>query len=355
MLKRGGADLKIRQNEYANNEPGGRKKMGARTVSLLLCFFILFSVPAQGINGAGKSTEKSVQKSDTEKSANTNKQKKTFIKWMSFDIPGGALYKAMNIDIQTRKTNNPINWIELLAYLATKYGGNWRLYRAKDMDALAETIKGGSSVTELAESVKSYSYYHEIYDAVLHGFLGTTAAGGYGLRVYSPIARGFSYSHYDDFGDSRSFGFRRRHQGNDLLGSIGTPIVAVEDGVVESLGWNRYGGWRIGIRSADRRRYYYYAHLRRNHPYVKCLRQGSTVRAGDVIGYLGMTGYSDRENVNNMTKPHLHFGLQIIFDESQKECNNELWIDVYNLVNLLYNSRAAVKWDEHSKDYHTVR
>ena len=28
-------------------------------------------------------------------------------------------------------------------------------------------------------------------------------------------------------------------------GSIGTPIVAVESGYIEALGWNQYGGWRV--------------------------------------------------------------------------------------------------------------
>ncbi len=51
------------------------------------------------------------------------------------------------------------------------------------------------------------------------------------------------------------------------MGSIGTPVIAVEGGVVEALGWNQYGGWRIGIRSFDGQRYYYYAHLRRDHPF----------------------------------------------------------------------------------------
>ncbi len=46
-------------------------------------------------------------------------------------------------------------------------------------------------------------------------------------------------------------------------GSIGTPIVAVESGYIEALGWNQYGGWRVGIRSFDGKRYYYYAHLRK--------------------------------------------------------------------------------------------
>ena len=55
---------------------------------------------------------------------------------------------------------------------------------------------------------------------------------------------------------------------------------------------------------------------------------GKTVKAGDVIGYLGMTGYSSKENVNNINVPHLHFGLQLIFDEVQKEGTNQIWIDM---------------------------
>ena len=55
----------------------------------------------------------------------------------------------------------------------------------------------------------------------------------YGLKAYSPIAYAYSFSHYDDFGNSRSYGFKRKHLGNDLLGSIGTPIMAVESGIVE--------------------------------------------------------------------------------------------------------------------------
>ena len=81
---------------------------------------------------------------------------------------------------------------------------------------------------------------------------------------------------------------------------IGTPIIAVESGYVEAIGWNQYGGWRIGIRSFDGKRYYYYAHLRQNYPYREQLKEGDVVTAGDVIGYMGHTGYSTKENVNNI-------------------------------------------------------
>ncbi len=70
-----------------------------------------------------------------------------------------------------------------------------------------------------------------------------------------------------------------------MMGLVGTPIIAVESGVVTALGWNQYGGWRIGISSFDGKRYYYYAHLRQNYPYAEGLEEGSVVTAGDVIGY----------------------------------------------------------------------
>ena len=132
-----------------------------------------------------------------------------------------------------------------------------------------------------------------------------------------------------------------------MMGLVGTPIMAVESGVVEALGWNQYGGWRIGIRSFDGKRYYYYAHLRQNYPYA----EGSVVTAGDVIGYMGHTGYSAKENVNNIDVVHLHWGLQLIFGESQKEGNNEIWIDLYALTRFLAKHTQAAAKVEGTKEW----
>ena len=163
------------------------------------------------------------------------------------------------------------------------------------------------------------------------------------MKAFSPVAAGYGYSHCAYFGNQRSFGFARKHLGNDLMGVQGTPIIAVEGGVVEALGWNRYGGWRVGIRSFDSKRYYYYAHLQKDKPFAENLQVGDIVQAGDVIGYMGRTGYSDKENVNNIEKVHLHFGMQLVFDESQKECLSEIWIDVYNIVRLLSEHRSSIQ------------
>ncbi|SMC55862.1 M23 family metallopeptidase [Papillibacter cinnamivorans] len=292
-----------------------------------------------------------------------------FITWMKFDIPYAALNRAMELDIQNHGTEHPADWVEVLSYLAAKNWGNWSRYRPADMEKLAGKIKEGQSISSLAEGLAYYNYYREAYGAVLSGFLGTyldetsgnEGGGGetreekYGLKVFSPIAKGFWYTHYDDFGNKRSYGYARIHLGNDLLGSVGTPVIAVESGVVEALGWNQYGGWRIGIRSFDGKRYYYYAHLRKNWPYVKTLKEGQTVHAGDVIGYLGRTGYSTTENVNNIKTSHLHFGMQIIFDESQKEGPGEIWIDVYEIVKLLSRNKSEVSKDPETREYHSVK
>ncbi len=289
-----------------------------------------------------------------------------YIKWVEFDVPYQAMNRAMQLDVASyEEGDGSLDWIEMLSYLAVKYGGEWGRYKEKDLNALAERIKSGESMENITKDMKYYSFYQEAYTAVLGGMLGeyqTEIPAGedgsekmvvtkYGLKAYSPIAKNYGYSHYDDFGNSRSYGYRRRHLGNDLIGSIGTPIIAVESGVVEVAAWNQYGGWRIGIRSFDTKRYYYYAHLRKGHPFHPSVQEGAVVKAGDVIGYLGMTGYSTKENANNMTVPHLHFGLQLIFDESQKEGNNEIWVDVYEIVKLLANHTSAVVRDEATKDY----
>ncbi len=297
-----------------------------------------------------------------------SKEQKKFIKWVEFNASYSAMEKALTLDVKSYGKDVKLNWVELLAYLATKYGGDFKKYKSKDMDELVSKLNNGQKIEQLTEKMKYYNYYHEAYNAILGNFVGeyeiqvkdSDSDGGmkwekkYGLKVFSPIARGYSFSHYDDFGSGRTFGYARKHLGNDLMGSIGTPIMAVESGIVEVMGWNMYGGWRIGIRSFDQKRYYYYAHLRKDRPFHSDMYEGKIVKAGDVIGYLGMTGYSTRENVNNITTPHLHFGMQIIFDESQKECVNELWINVYEIVNLLQKNRSAVVKDEETRDYYRV-
>ncbi len=270
------------------------------------------------------------------------------IKWVDFGVPYESLKYAMEQDIATFEGEKHISWIDILALSACRTGGKCGLVSVKKA---VSDLKGDRSPEELlGELYKYYAYYHEAYSAVLGGMLGSWSIEKdgqekpvYGLKAFSPIAAGYGYSHSDDFGVARSFGFKRKHLGHDMMGGLGTPIVAVEGGVVEALGWNRYGGWRVGIRSFDSKRYYYYAHLQKDKPFAPGLAVGDAVQAGDLIGFMGRTGYSDTENTNNIETVHLHFGLQLVFDESQKECNSEIWIDVYDLVRLLDSHRSSIR------------
>lgn len=270
------------------------------------------------------------------------------IKWVDFNVPYASLKYAMDTDIETFDQEKHISWIDILALAACRTGGKCPLLSVKKA---VTDLKGDRSPEELLGSnYQYYQYYHEAYSAALGGLLGSFAIADngiwksqYGLKAFSPVAEGYGYRHCDDFGVSRSFGFARKHLGNDLMGSLGTPIVAVEGGVVEAMGWNRYGGWRIGIRSFDGKRYYYYAHLQKDHPFAEGLAVGDQVQAGQLIGFMGRTGYSDKENVNNIETVHLHFGIQLIFDESQKECNSEIWISAYDIVRLLSHHRSSLQ------------
>ena len=270
------------------------------------------------------------------------------IKWVDFNVPFESLEYAMKQDIATFEEERHLSWIDILALSACRTGGECPLESVKKA---AEQLKGDKGPEELLGNLyQYYDYYQEAYSAVLGGLLGSYAIEKdgewipqYGLKAFSPIAAGYGYGHCDDFGAARSFGFRRKHLGHDMMGSLGTPIVAVEGGVVEALGWNRYGGWRIGIRSFDSKRYYYYAHLKKDTPFAEGLAEGDIIQAGDLVGYMGRTGYSDKENINNIETVHLHFGIQLVFEESQKECNSEIWIDAYPIVRLLDSHRSSIR------------
>ena len=270
------------------------------------------------------------------------------IRWVDFQVPYESLKYAMEQDILTAQQEKHIPWIDTLALAACRTGGKCDVSAVKK--AVADWKKNQSPEELLGDLYRYYAYYHEAYTAALGGLVGSYAiekdgqwVATYGLKAFSPIAAGYGYSHCDDFGVSRSFGFQRKHLGNDLMGTLGTPVVAVEGGVVEAMGWNRYGGWRIGIRSFDGKRYYYYAHLQKDKPFAPGLEEGDLVQAGDLIGFMGRTGYSDRKNVNNIETVHLHFGIQLVFEESQKECNSEIWIDAYNIVRLLSQHRSSIQ------------
>lgn len=104
-------------------------------------------------------------------------------------------------------------------------------------------------------------------------------------RVF-PLPAGSGYSYEDGFGDGRDFGGARSHEGVDIIVDEGTPVLSACNGTITKMGWLTLGGWRIGVEDAFGV-YHYYAHLS---AYAKGLEIGDTVRAGDVLGFVGSTG-----------------------------------------------------------------
>ena len=283
------------------------------------------------------------------------------IRWAELHITQAALSDCVKADISSYGTETHTPLVALLSVLGVRYGGDFKRYKKTDLNAVIEQYAAGEDFRAIAGNDKLFTYYSKVYTAVFGGFVGShrVFADGawseeYGVQVFSPIAAGWSYAHYDDFGAARSYGYKREHLGHDLMGSVGTPIVAVESGVVEACGWNRFGGWRLGIRSFDGLRYYYYAHLRKGHPYAD-VHEGDIVYAGEVIGYMGMTGYSTKEDVNNINVPHLHFGVQLIFDPAEKDGNTQIWLDLYEYTRFLERYRAKTESADGERRSLTIR
>jgi murein DD-endopeptidase MepM/ murein hydrolase activator NlpD len=110
-----------------------------------------------------------------------------------------------------------------------------------------------------------------------------------------PVAGGAHYGH--DFGNFRAdTGF---HEGSDLFAPEGTPLVAVQSGVLHNVGWNRLGGWRLWVEDTHGN-WFYYAHLSAYSPIAK---NDAHVNAGDVIGFVGNTGDAQGGPT------HLHFEI----------------------------------------------
>lgn len=181
-----------------------------------------------------------------------------YIKWVEFHVTCEAMAAAYDLDVETYKDEIHLNWIELLAYAGAKNGGKFDKNSVREIRKATEKLRNEeTTMEELTEDMEYYDYYLEAYTAVLGGMVGefalseaaeaaeeeteTEAAEAaeaaeeetaqtwhryYGLKAFSPIAAGFDYSHYDDFGSSRSYGYRRPHLGHDMMGMIGTPRCA---------------------------------------------------------------------------------------------------------------------------------
>jgi murein DD-endopeptidase MepM/ murein hydrolase activator NlpD len=118
-------------------------------------------------------------------------------------------------------------------------------------------------------------------------------AGGYVFPVYGPSSFG------DTFKAPRGDVSGGWHHGDDIFAPLGAPVLACASGVVFSVGWNPIGGNRLWLRDGQGN-LFYYAHLSAFTPLAV---NGSKVKAGDVLGFVGNTGDA------RTTPYHLHFEI----------------------------------------------
>lgn len=119
-----------------------------------------------------------------------------------------------------------------------------------------------------------------------------------------PVSINHTYSYRNTWGDRRGFGGLRIHEGTDIFAHYGTPVYSTTYGVIDQIGWNLYGGWRIGIRDVHNI-YHYYAHLQ---GYTEDIKLGTIVQPGDQIGTVGSSGYGP-PGTSGKFPPHLHYGM----------------------------------------------
>lgn len=119
-----------------------------------------------------------------------------------------------------------------------------------------------------------------------------------------PLPRGYNFTYHNTWGDSRGWGGRRIHEGTDIFAGYGVPVRSTSYGIVEMKGWNKYGGWRVGIRDINNT-YHYFAHL---NGFSKDLKIGQIVEPGTLIGSVGSTGYGP-PGTSGKFPPHLHYGM----------------------------------------------
>lgn len=142
----------------------------------------------------------------------------------------------------------------------------------------------------------------------------------------STRAETLEVTYENDWMNRRTYGGERGHEGCDIMGNAlprgSYPVVSITDGVVEKVGWLEKGGWRIGIR-APSGLYLYYAHL---YDYAAEWQEGDAVQAGQLLGFMGDSGYSRVPGTVGNFDVHLHVGMYLRTDHYEELSINPYWL-----------------------------
>ncbi|TCS96930.1 M23 family metallopeptidase [Hazenella coriacea] len=178
-----------------------------------------------------------------------------------------------------------------------------------DLDVLYTIARylsqNGIAEDQIRNQLWSYYQHPTAVDVITHMAKVYHTFGTLKLSDESfPIPLNYNYSYRSTWGDRRGWGGLRIHEGTDIFAGYGTPVLSTCYGYVELMGWNRFGGWRVGIRDL-KNRYHYFGHL---NGFRKGLKPGQVVKPGDVIGSVGSSGYGP-PGTSGKFPPHLHYGI----------------------------------------------
>jgi murein DD-endopeptidase MepM/ murein hydrolase activator NlpD len=127
--------------------------------------------------------------------------------------------------------------------------------------------------------------------------LPSDAPGSFPRRLLIPVSGVSPSSLADNFNEIHN---GHRHEALDIMAARGTPVVAVDEGNVVKLFNSKPGGLTVYQFDHSQVWCFYYAHLDR---YAQGLKEGTLLRKGDVLGYVGSSGNA------SPSAPHLHFTI----------------------------------------------
>jgi murein DD-endopeptidase MepM/ murein hydrolase activator NlpD len=160
--------------------------------------------------------------------------------------------------------------------------------RLGDVDSLllGLTAQVAPAFDTVVERVRELEAYEAGAQAYIDGFVFPVAGESEFIDSWGyPRMSGTQYAHW--------------HQGTDIFAPHGTPLIAAENGVLARIGVGTLGGNKLWVKGESGNEYYY-AHLS---AFAPGIADGTRVRAGEVIGYVGDTGNA------RGTSPHLHFEI----------------------------------------------
>lgn len=222
---------------------------------------------------------------------------------------GMLAFRSLNFSENTMKTFHNLyqdkesDWEDNLTFAML----NQRFHLDNEKDLVTKRIPAYYKNSAVYQRFKNR--YKAVFKDIKYFPVGRDVDGG--ERCY------YENSWYND----RTYGGKRFHEGTDIMTSNNErgyfPVYSMTDGVVEQKGWLKLGGWRLGIRSKNSA-YFYYAHMAQ---YADDIEVGNHIKAGQLIGYVGDTGYSKKEGTTGNFPVHLHIGIYLQEKEGEMSVN----------------------------------